>query len=329
LNFTTIFLTSIFVYLPTIGYLLDLPWLGLLVGAVIVPIAEWLIGPRVLGHAIQSSNLMRLFALSVCLQILGFSAQSPRLSVEEVFWLGLSMGYVSGGCGLVLAHELGHRHKGLDRWLSRALLALVGWGPYRIEHNQGHHRHAATFEDPATARAEESLYSFMPRYWRGIYVNGWNLSQLSKARTGWHEARTLTTFSFLLIVGLALGYGINSIFFWFIQALTAIFLVTAVDYIEHWGLTRKNVDREIEKISHEHIWDCANGVAEALLFNLPRHSHHHLAPSLIGHQLDRTKVSPQMPTGYAGMVLMASIPPLWFRIMRPRLAQYQEAYARN
>jgi len=27
--------------------------------------------------------------------------------------------------------------------------------------------------------------------------------------------------------------------------------------------------------------------------------------------------SPQLPTGYPGMILLAIIPPLWFRVMNP------------
>ncbi len=315
-------LSSVFVGLPALGFLLGLPWLGLVVGAVVVPLAEWLCGARAGGRPITSAWVLRLLMIAVIAQILLLAVLAPTLAFMQWLWLGLSMGYVAGGAGIVLAHELGHRRSAIDQWLSRILLACVAWGPYRVEHNRGHHRHAATFDDPASARAEESLYRFMPRYLRGVYVNGWRLSRHPAAR--WHEAAALIGVSLVVAVTLWLAAGSAALGFWFVQAATAIFLVAAVDYIEHWGLVRRQTAQGVERMGPSHTWDCGNGLAEALLFNLPRHAHHHLAPGEAGHALQRIPEAPQMPTGYAGMVLLAAIPWAWFRVMRPRLEQVRQ-----
>jgi len=257
--------------------------------------------------------------VAVIAQILLLAALAPTLAGMQWLWLALSMGYVAGGAGIVLAHELGHRRAALDQWLSRVLLACVAWGPYRVEHNRGHHRHAATFDDPATARAEESLYRFLPRYLRGVYLNGWRLSRHPTAR--WHEAGVLVGLSVAIALLLWLVGGITALGFWLVQAATAVFLVAAVDYIEHWGLVRGKTADGLERMGPGHTWDCGNGLAEAILFNLPRHAHHHLAPGEQGHALRRIPEAPQMPTGYAGMVLLAAIPWAWFWVMQPRLEQ--------
>jgi alkane 1-monooxygenase len=316
-------LSPVFVSLPTTGWLLGLPWLGVFAGAVLVPVGEWLFRSHTAPRAIDAVWLLRALMAAVIGQILVLPLLAGTMSPAQWLWLALSLGYVSGGTGIVLAHELGHRRAQADQWLSRVLLSLVAWGPYRIEHNRGHHRHAATFDDPATSRAEESLYSFLPRYWRGVYVNGWRLSHHPAAR--WHEAGVLLGLTVLVAAALGLLGGVSALAFWALQAATAIVLVSAVDYIEHWGLRRRVTGQGLERMGPAHTWDCANGLSEALLFNLPRHAHHHLAPGLQGHQLQRTPASPQMPTGYAGMVLMAAVPWIWFRVMRPRLQAVQSS----
>jgi alkane 1-monooxygenase len=125
--------------------------------------------------------------------------------------------------------------------------------------------------------------------------------------------------SIVIAVSLWLAAGVVAAAFWRVQAATAIFLVAAVDYIEHWGLVRGKTADGLERMGPGHTWDCGNGLAEAILFNLPRHAHHHLAPGEQGHALRRIPEAPQMPTGYAGMVLLAAIPWAWFRVMQPRL----------
>lgn len=312
-----VFLSCLFVGLPVLGLQIGLPWLGLLVGAVVVPLAEWLWGARSGGRPIRSAGVLRILMLAVIAQILLLALVAPGLGTMQWIWLALSMGYVAGGAGIVLAHELGHRRTAMDQWLSRVLLACVAWGPYRVEHNRGHHRHAATFDDPATARAGESLYRFMPRYLFGVYANGWQLSRHPTAR--WHEAGVLVGLSVVIAALLWLLGGVTALGFWLVQAATAIFLVAAVDYIEHWGLVRGKTADGLERMGPGHTWDCGNGLAEAILFNLPRHAHHHLAPGEQGHALRRIPEAPQMPTGYAGMVLLAAIPWAWFRVMQPRL----------
>ena len=314
-------LTTLFVLSPVLGVWLGFTPLGLVAGAVLVPLAEWLVGPRSLGPPVAAVAWQRLLLAAVILQVPWVAWQATQLPLAQALGLALSMGYVSGGIGIVLAHELGHRRGALDVNLSRLLLALVLWGPYRLEHNLGHHRWVATTRDAASARADQSLPGFLPGYVAGVYRHGLALGN----RRGVWRNESLGLVVLGLLVGLLLGraWGAVAVGLWLLQAALAVLLVAAVDYVEHWGLRRATVEGRPARLTDSHTWDCANGVADALLFQLPRHAHHHRAGEVPAGALQRTPAAPQLPTGYAGMVLLAWLPPLWFAVMRPRLRALQ------
>lgn len=304
---------------PLIGGWLGAPWLTLLLAAVLIPLAEWFLrgSATLVTNYRWGKGLPQLIMLAVLMISGGIAIQATNYAWDDLIWLALSCGYVCGGIGIVLAHELGHRRTLLDRSLARALLTWIAYGHYAIEHNRGHHRHAATFEDPATARRNESVWRFMPRYFWGVYSDSLTLSRQQPGKineTLLLTAMTLAMFALVMVIA-----GWKGVAFCVIQAWLAQTLVATIDYVEHWGLQRRTIDGKLERMNASHIWDCANTVSDALLFNLPRHSAHHLMPSLQCDELYRVPESPQMPTGYAGMVLLALIPPLFVNIMTPRL----------
>lgn len=296
-------------------------WYGLtvVIAALALPLAEWWVGPgQATATAPRWGQAFPRLVLALAIAIsLGLATQAPALDWPGLIALALSCGYVLGGIGIVLAHELGHRRALIDRTLARTLLLSVGFGHYVIEHNRGHHRAAATHDDPATARRHEGLWSFLPRYFRGIFVDA---VRLSRARPGpLNEAlallaATLALYALMFAVG-----GAKTLVFCVVQSLLALLLVGTIDYVEHWGLVRATVNGKPERMGAAHTWDCANLVADAMLFNLPRHAAHHIEPSLDCEDLYRSPASPQMPTGYAGMVLLAMLPPLYKHVMTPRL----------
>jgi len=302
-----------------------MPWLTLVLAAVVLPLAEWAMRQRAGGTRQRlpwGTWHLRGVMLLVLLQPVWLSWVAAQADGATLLWLGLSAGYVAGGIGIVLAHELGHRRALADRGLARALLALIGYGHYAIEHNRGHHRHAATWDDPATARAGESLWQFLPRYYSGVWINGIRLSRESPrrgARFQFNEAMALLAASVLMWSVLTVCFGLQALALLILQAVVAQWLVGAVDYIEHWGLQRKRIGTRAAPLGAEHIWDCNNPVSNLMLFNLPLHSAHHLEPWRTCDELHPVPASPQMPTGYAGMVLIASVPPLFRRLVAPRL----------
>lgn len=318
-------LPVLFAASPSIGEWIGIPWLALLLATVVLPLAEWSLRNREDGAAHQLSWgtwYLRVVMLLVLVQSVWLSWHATQSDGMTLLWLGLSAGYVAGGTGIVLAHELGHRRRLADHALARGLLALIGYGHYAIEHNRGHHRHVGTWDDPATARACESLWQFLPRYYAGVWINAVRLSREKPQQGALHrlnEALALLVASALTWMLLAWCFGINALTFLVLQAVVAQWLVGTVDYIEHWGLQRKRSDERTEPLGAHHIWDCDNPVSNRLLFNLPLHSSHHLEPWRTCEQLHPVPASPQMPTGYAGMVLIATIPPLFRRLVSPRL----------
>lgn len=313
-----------FTLTPVIGWLISAPWLTVLVATVILPLAEWIYGRNAPAVQYQWGRVLPRAILLTAIAIpMAFALQANQWGWDDLLWLSLGCGYVSGGIGIVLAHELGHRRALTDRLLARALLTSIGYGHYALEHNQGHHRQAATLPDPATARQREGLWQFMPRYFYGVLTASLRLSRQRPGRL--NEALVLSFLSLVLALAIFWSAGWKGVTFWVVQSLMAQILVAAIDYVEHWGLTRSEVDGRNERMGPQHTWDCANRISDALLFNLPRHSSHHLEPSLNSDALYRVPQSPQMPTGYAGMALLASVPPLFRKIMTPRLPAERQA----
>ncbi len=312
-------LPIVFTLSPVLGWWLGSPWLTLLLAAVVIPVAEWLLQnrPSVTPNYRWGAWLARIIMLTVLIVAISLTLLLQTMEWNELVWLALSCGYVCGGIGIVLAHELGHRRTTLDRLLARTLLTSIAYGHYVLEHNRGHHRYAATLHDPATARRHESLWHLMPRYFFGVFRDSYKLSREQSGRTNEALMLTAITLSFFLFVLVIAGW--KGLLFCIIQAGLAQALVATIDYVEHWGLERRIIDGKLQRMNASHIWDCANAVSDALLFNLPRHSSHHLTPSLSCDELHRIPESPQMPTGYAGMVLLAIVPPLYKKIMTPRL----------
>ncbi len=317
------FLPLGFTLSPLAGWLLGWPWLTVLLAMVALPAAEYLIGRPRAGVATVDYRwpvgFLRLTMLAVLISCVGFALAAQTMDWQTLLPIALGCGYVAGGIGIVLAHELGHRRALIDRVLARALLCGIGFGHYVIEHNRGHHRAAATRADAASARRDESLWRFLPRYFLHVFTDAVKLSRQKAGRL--NEALALAAVTLLLGSLLFIAGGWRSLVFAMITATVAKLLVASIDYVEHWGLERQRIDGKTERMGPQHTWDCANRVSDALLFNLPRHSAHHLEPSLDCNALARTPESPQMPTGYAGMSLLAAVPPLYRRIMTPRLPE--------
>ena len=324
-------LPTVFVALPGLGIAYDMPWLALFAGAVIFPILEYWSQSQA-AHEGLGKNSKQAFStwtwgpwfprgvlLYLILQNAYLLSNAQEWSWFQIIALGLSMGYISGGIGITLGHELGHRRNGFDRFLARTHMITIDYSHYIIEHNRGHHRMAAIEGDPASAREEESLWRFLPRYYWGVFKGAMELAE--KAQGKFNEVWLGAILSLVFLAGVVYLAGIQGFVLWLINLMVAQFLVGAVDYIEHWGLRRKQSDGKFERMGPEHTWDSASTISEALLFNLPRHAAHHMEPSLHCDELYRSHHSPQMPTGYAGMILLAMIPPLFFKVMKPRLAQ--------
>jgi alkane 1-monooxygenase len=253
---------------------------------------------------------------------------SGKLSTVDDIGLALTVGMVSG-IAINTAHELGHKRDSTERWLSRIALAQSGYGHFFIEHNRGHHVRVATPEDPASARLGESFYAFWPRTVAGSLRSGWELERTRLARVGrspWtlrNDILGAWAMTVVLFAALALAFGPVVLPYLLVQAVIGFSLLEVVNYLEHYGLLRqRREDGRYERTRPEHSWNSNNVASNVLLYHLQRHSDHHANPIRRYQALRHVDEAPQLPTGYAGMIVLASIPPLWRRVMDPRLLEH-------
>jgi alkane 1-monooxygenase len=250
---------------------------------------------------------------------------SGKLSTVEDIGLALTVAMVSG-IAINTAHELGHKRDSLERWLSRVALAQSGYGHFFIEHNRGHHVRVATPEDPASARLGESFYAFWPRTVSGSLRSAWELEGVRLGRMGrsrWSLRNDILgawAMTVVLFAALAIVFGAVVLPYLILQAIVGFSLLEVVNYLEHYGLMRsRREDGRYERTRPEHSWNSNNVASNVLLYHLQRHSDHHANPIRRYQALRHVEEAPQLPTGYAGMIVLATIPPLWRRVMDRRL----------
>ena len=308
----------------TLGFLFVIALIDLLVGA--RPAASlprpWPGGRR----AWFSAFLYAYAALQFALLAWGLTIAARAPDLAAVLWLGLAIGFVTGGFGITIAHELGHRASTRDRLLAQLMLVSVCYGHFYVEHNRGHHARIGTPRDPATARFGESFYRFYVRTVAGSFAHAWRLEAMrlnAQGKSAWSPANRNVVYvaaQFLLCILAYAVAGFNGIAYFLFQSVVAFTLLELVNYVEHYGLTRvQGADGRYEPVRPQHSWNSDTWFGNALLVNLQRHSDHHADSSRPYETLRSIASAPQLPTGYAGMILLAMVPPAWFAVMDSRV----------
>lgn len=313
---------------PVAGWLLGMNFYTLALFFVAVPIVDMMVGRRAEPSSdreiqrLERSLFFRAILVAYVplqLALIGWGATVVgTLAPWQALGLTLSVGLVAGAQGITFAHELGHKRSRLERFLSRVLLVSVCYGHFTVEHNRGHHVRVATPEDPASARLGEGFWSFLPRTLWGSFRHAWELDR--------REVLGCVAASVLVAAALGAACGPLAIAFFFGQSAMAVTLLEGVNYIEHYGLQRKRLpDGRYERMSERHAWDAYEWLSNCFLVHLQRHADHHLEPSRPYAALQPREASPKLPTGYAGMLPLALVPPLWFAVMNPRVPPTQPA----
>jgi alkane 1-monooxygenase len=255
---------------------------------------------------------------------------SGDLAWWQSLGLATSVGLVAG-IAINTAHELGHKRPAVERWLSKVALAQSAYGHFQLEHNRGHHTKVSTPEDPASARLGESFWEFLPRTVLGSLRSALVLEREREARLGhrfWsprNELLNAWAMTVVLFGGLIAWFGWSIAPWLVLQAVMGFSLLEVVNYIEHYGLLRqRRADGRYERCQPEHSWNASNVVSNLLLFQLQRHSDHHAYPTRRYQVLRHFDDVPQLPTGYAGMITLAVIPPLWRRVMDHRVVDFYD-----
>lgn len=324
--------------LALIGLLHDGLWCwGLaILGFVLTPLLELFNAPRHLnvGEAEEAAALAdplfdRLLYLVVPVQwalllLFLFVWNEPGLAPWEVAGRIVTMGLMCGVYGINVAHELGHRAERWERDLARTLLLSSLYMHFIVEHNRGHHKRVGTPEDPASARHGEPLYAFWVRSIVHSFISAWGIEagRLRKEGRGAidpnNEVLRGLVFQAALLAVIGAFFGGTTVLAFSAAALIGILLLETVNYIEHYGLGRaRNSNGGYGRVQHWHSWNSDHPIGRVFLFELTRHSDHHWKASKKYQVLNSVDEGPQLPTGYPGMMLLALVPPLWFRVTHP------------
>lgn len=288
--------------------------IGLLLIALIG--AEWVSARR--DGSIQRQGGFRLLVLLYIPAQIAVIAWATCLSKHAGnfgFWaLAFSVGVTGGVFGMLAAHETVHSGDPWEALLGAAMLTAMSYRHFRIAHLHGHHRRAGTHEDAATARLGESFYHFLPRTIAGQFCEAWRFERKR------HGGRVLGDLAIMAVLytSIEIFLGTRALLFFLLQGAIAIIVLELFNYIAHYGLKRcVDADGRSEPLTDRHSWNSSNLLANALIFNMGRHSFHHRRPALSYQEL-RMLEAPELPLGYAGSILAALVPPLWRRVMDDR-----------
>lgn len=260
---------------------------------------------------------------------------TDHLDTWEKIVLFFGVGVISGAVGIVYAHELMHQKNRWERWLGDLLMALALYSHFRTEHLLVHHRYVGTPRDAVTARYNEGFHRYFFRVLRDCPRSAWKaeLQMLARAGRGpWHRSNPFWRYAALQAAALALAFWIGGwagLGLFAYQAFIAVWQLELTNYIEHYGLTRKDLgEGQYDHVQPRHSWNAAHTASNWLLINLQRHSDHHYKPDRRFPLLQTypAKEAPQLPFGYPAMTALAMVPPLWRRAMNPKVRAWRRQF---
>ena len=272
-------------------------------------------------------NIVRLWA-PVQLAVLGialWTVSFGSLTALEVVGVLWSTALVSAGGAINAAHEMMHRKSRLDRALAEVLMTTVSYTHFCIEHVNGHHRYVGTPRDPATARLGQSVYAFYPQTVVGSLKSAIAIERKRNQHRGigWFSWRN--RLSRYAVVGVLSWAAVLAIFgpagllFHLAQGFLAFSQLEVINYVEHYGLMRREKARgRYEPIRSRHSWNANHRISNWWLFNLQRHADHHAQASRPYYNLRALDDGPQLPFSYPTALIVALVPPLWHAIMDHR-----------
>lgn len=316
-------------------------WLLPVYAWILIPVAELLIKPNEKNMDAAEEEMAKadklydyiLYAVIILLYPVLYlflsSMKQEGLTITDIVGRVWSMGLLLGSFGINVSHELGHRVNKFEQALAKAGLLTSMYTHFFIEHNKGHHKNVATPEDPSSARLHEPVYIF---YFRTVvlsYISAWKIANTDMRKNNkpvfslYNEMLQLQLLQlvFLLLIYFLFDWKIT--LFYLCAAVIGFLLLETVNYIEHYGLSRKKKESgNYERAMPHHSWNSNHVVGRLMLFELSRHSDHHYLASRKYQILRNHDDAPQMPTGYPGMMILSLVPPLWFYVMHKQMRKY-------
>lgn len=307
---------------------------------IVIPLTDWLVGvdhtnPDPAHDQRLAKSLLYRVAVyafvptqmaTVVVGALLVATRSP--GALDTLGLALSVGAVNG-VGFITAHDLVHQRGWLPQWLAKLSLAPTVYGHFVAEHVRGHHLQVATFPDPTSSRMGENFWRYLVRAIVTGVASAWRIEKQRLVRQGrgpWtlrNENLHAWLLTVLMFGGLALWLGPQVLPFLLLQAAYGVILLEVTNYIEHYGMLRQRLpDGSLERFTHAHAWDSNHLVCSLFIYQLQRHSDHHAHPGRPYQSLRWSPQAPQLPASYVSLMIVAYIPPWWFRLMDPKVASH-------
>ncbi|MEX0636692.1 MAG: alkane 1-monooxygenase, partial [Ferruginibacter sp.] len=312
-------------------------WIPLLYSFFLIPMNELFIKPDATNLDETEENMAKsnktydvllwlVFPLQYFLLYTFLTNINQQNETSDIIGKIIGMGLLCGTFGINVAHELGHRKNKFEQFIAKALLLSSLYMHFFIEHNKGHHKHVATPGDPSTAKYKQSVYAFWIQTFTGTYINAWHIAinDSRKKKNKWpivmNEMFLFQSIQATFLLLICWFFGVIILFYFIAAAIIGATLLETVNYIEHYGLNRKQTTtHSYERVMPNHSWNSNHVIGRLMLFELSRHSDHHYLASRKYQILRNIDEAPQMPTGYPGMIILALFPPLWFKIMHHQM----------
>lgn len=317
-------------------------WLTFFVGWVGVPIFDLIIGADSYNLTDEEEKVwaksiwfrvVTWFHLPIQIAVVTFGcywvSTQPLTSVE---WWGFlfSVG-TTEGFGIGCVHELIHRPDTYDFMNGVLSLCWSSYGHFWIEHLWGHHRNVASPLDPASSDVGDNAWIFVPRCMILSFVEACGIEAKilnAKGKSAFSPSnRIIQAHAFTGVIAYVYYhyFGAAALPFFFGQGFIAAWLVDNTNYIEHYGLRRKEIaPGQFERVGWLHAWDTADLLSNSLLFKIQRHPDHHTNAGRPYQVLRTYPQAPTLPTGYAGMIALSWFPPLFWYVMNWRVELVKE-----
>ncbi|MEP7237822.1 MAG: alkane 1-monooxygenase [Ferruginibacter sp.] len=321
-----------------------LTWIPMLYAWVLMPLAELFTGSSKKNLSAVEEELVKkdriydyLLYMIVVLQFAALYVFLTSIKTNNLLWWETagricSMGLLCGTFGINVAHELGHRVNKYEQFFAKALLLTSLYMHFFIEHNKGHHKNVATPHDPSSAHLNEPVFLFYFRTVIFSYLSAWKIANSEMKKKSlpvlhWkNEMLQVQIIQFLFVAAIFLQFGWLVTLYFLAAATIGFLLLETVNYIEHYGLQRRQrADGNFERAMPHHSWNSNHILGRLMLFELSRHSDHHYLASRKYQVLQHHEDAPQLPTGYPGSMILALVPPLWFYIMNKKIRQLEKS----
>ena len=266
-------------------------------------------------------NLPIVFGL---LWLVFTKVQTQEYATYELIGMGLSAGILLATNAINVAHELGHRTPYFERFMSKCLYMPCLYMHFYIEHNFGHHKNVATPDDGATAKYNQTVFSFWITSVTKQYLDAWKcqIKLLKFQKCSFFSVKNDMLWYHLIqpayLYGIFYFFSFDVMLFAITIGVVSFLFLESINYIEHYGLRRfKTPSGRYERVQPHHSWNSNFNIGRIVLYELTRHSDHHFKSSKKYQLLNSYEQSPTLPFGYPASILLSFIPPLWFKIMNP------------